>query len=202
MASSYATVAQLNEYLRDVSASANASVLTNLLDRASRFIDTQTGQFFYQKASAAYLDNGNSSNELILPYPFVSISLLEIGYYTGAPFNTVTVGQYFLQPNSPQDGFPYTSILLTNIPTEGQSVRFYRGIQNVRYTGVAGWPTIPPQIVHLTCKLATRTWKQRDSAFSGTMGNAADGTLMTVKTLDTEDRQIISDFRRPAMGIL
>lgn len=201
MATSYATVADLGFYLRDVPQSANSTFWTSLLDRASRFIDSQTGQFFYQKASAAYLDNGNGERELIFPFPVVSISKLEIAYYTSAPFNVVTSGQYFLFPNTPQDGYPYTTLRLTNIPTEGQSVRFYRGLQNVRYTVVAGWPSVPSQITHLTCKLAARAWKQRDSGFIGTIGNAADGTALTVRALDREDFQILSDFRRPALGI-
>lgn len=200
--SSYASTSDVGNYLRDVQQTAAVTSLwTTMLDRASRFIDEETGQFFYQLGSTTYLLNGNGSDEIYPNFPIVSVSLLEIAYFTGAAFNTVTAGQYFLSPNNPQQGHPYFGLQLTNIPTQGQAVKFYRGIQNVRLTCVAGWPSIPSPIGHLTCKLVARMWKQRDVGFTGIAGNAADGTLYQIRNLDTEDKYILNQFCRPALGI-
>jgi len=201
VAQSYAGVADLALYLRDVDATADGPILTALLDRVSRFIDSQTGQFFYQDAPAStYLDSGNGEHELLLAYPFVSVATLEIAYYTGAPFQAVSSGQFFMQPDSPQKGFPYTSIKLSNIPTQGQAVRFYHGYQNVRITGVAGWPSVPSEITHLTCKMAARAFIQRNNGFQGMAGNPETG-MFPIRAVDAEDRAILNAYRRLAVGI-
>ena len=193
---SYATPNDLSLYLRDVSVPSNTAVWTSLLDRASRFIDDQTGWFFYQLASTTYLINGNDSNFLIPPFPLISVSLLESQYYTGGPWNTISAGSYFLEPNPPTQGWPFTYIELTDIPSQGQAVKFWRGKQNVRITAVAGFPAIPSRIVDLCLKIASQRWRGRVEGFSGSTGAESVG-ISTLHSLDDDDWQTINDYKRP-----
>ena len=197
---SYATVADLGDYLKDVSQTANNIVWTKILARASRFIDHQTDSYFGQSAGT-FVFSGNNSSRLFMSYPIVSVSSLQAAYYTGAPLNTISSGQYFLQPEQPSPGEPYQWIQLTNIPTSGQSTRFFNGWQTVSVTGVFGWPAVPDDIAHLTCKIAARWWKARDSGWTGVIGSIDTG-LMTVKTIDQEDRMILSYYSNPGIGDL
>ena len=193
---SYATPTDLGLYLRDVSVSANQTVWFALLDRASRFIDDQTGWFFYQLASTTYLMHGNDATILVPNFPIVSVSLLESQYYTGGPWNTISSGSYFLEPTVATQGWPFTYIELTDIPHQGQAVKFWRGKQNVRITAVAGWPAIPSRIVDLTLKLAAQRWRGRTEGFSGSTGAESVG-ISTLHSLDDEDWETINDFKRP-----
>lgn len=195
---SYATTRQLGEYLRDVGPATNAGLWAELLDRASRFIDDQTGWFFYQLASTTYLVDGSDTDVIIPNIPIVSVSLLESQYYTGATWNTIAAGQYFLYPSLPSQGWPYTYIRLTDIPTTGQSTKFWRGKQNVRITAVAGFPAVPSAITHLTLKLAARIWKARDTGFAGVVGSVDTG-ILTVKDLDSTDKYTLATYTRPSL---
>jgi len=195
---SYATPDDLALYLRDVGVAGNTTIWTAVLDRASRFIDDQTGWFFYQLASATYLVDGSDTDVIIPNIPIVSVSLLESQYYTGATWNTIGAGQYFLYPSLPSQGWPYTYLRLTDVPTTGQSTKFWRGKQNVRITAVAGFPAVPSAITHLTLKLAARIWRARDTGFAGVVGSVDTG-ILTVKDLDSTDRYTLSTYTRPSL---
>lgn len=197
-AQSYATPQQLGEYLRDTSLTGNSVLWTELLDRASRMIDDQTGWFFYQLPSTTYLYDGSNSSILVPNIPLVSVSLLESQYYTGGTWNTIASGQYFLQPGNPTQGWPYTWIELTDIPTSGQSTKFWRGKQNIRVTAIAGWPAIPSAITHLTLKFAAKMWRNRASGFAGDVGDAAVG-MSAMHFMDHEDLYVLDAHARPVI---
>jgi|ERR1035437_482678 hypothetical protein len=199
MANAYATPDDLALYLDGVSESTYTAIWTALLESASRFIDTETMQFFYQIPSATYHFSGQGNSMIIPGVPIVSISNITVAFYTGGNTYVVPSGQYFLYPETPLPGHPYLWLELTNVPQSGLAAEFFYGKQNVAITMVAGWPSVPADIKHLTCKLAARAWKSRQTGYSGIQGNSETG-LVYAKELDSMDHAILQRYQRLTLG--
>lgn len=91
----------------------------------------------------------------------VSLSSVKVAGYTGDTLDTLTAGStgYYLRPDDPQSGHPYTDVILSDQGTAYTT--FEPGYGVVQLTGVFGWSAVPAAVRRATVDLARLWWNQR-----------------------------------------
>lgn len=148
-------------------------LITDLCDQVNGYIEAETGRVMAPIASATYTYDGNGRERLYLPTnPALSvrvgglraITLLELARHTGAAFETVTAGTYFLRQAS-MPGAPFDWLWLSDV---GSWAAFPKGFGTVRITATAGWAAIPDEITDIALSLAVRAYHARPTGASDT----------------------------------
>ena len=92
----------------------------------------------------------------------VSLSKVEIADYTGDTYTELTndADGYYLLPDKPISGQPYTDIALSDQATY---TTFPTGRRVVRLTGVFGWANVPALVRRATVDLVRFWWRSRST---------------------------------------
>ena len=109
---------------------------------------------------------------------------------------------YFLWPrNRPNAGSsadptqrrPYYGIDIAHIPISNTTFlpSSIPGYMTVSLTSYFGWPAVPDLIKDLTCKLATRMWRSRESGWGGELGSAEAGRVNAAPHFDALDEHTL-----------
>lgn len=99
----YATTTDLATYLADVSTTQNSTIWTTFLSMASRFLDTQLGQYFYDDGQyVRWFDGIGTSHFTTYEHPFFGSSGTIASCAQGATSLAYTASQ--LAPAAPQNG--------------------------------------------------------------------------------------------------
>jgi hypothetical protein len=160
--SAYATLADLREYL-DLPDDTPNNLVSDLLIRASAFIDAKCGRTFYRapQVSGTEIRTYDSSdlyrNGTTLVEDIVSLTTLELSWLTGGAFTALAGTDWFLYPARPDSGWPYTELRLSDV---GARYEYPGGYRVIRLTGAFGWPAVPPLIETATLELAREMYWQ------------------------------------------
>lgn len=167
----YATASALKS-LVNITDTTDDTLIGLICDRVNQYIETSTGRVLAPISSTTYLYDGDATRLLDLTIPvdktpvggIRAITLLEFQAYTGATWETVTAGDYFLRRRVGMTG-PFEQLVFTDVPV-GNYAYFPKGYQNVRVTGTAGWPAIPDDITELALSIAARAWNGRQMGYT------------------------------------
>ena len=125
--------------------STDDTLIATIADQVNSYIEGVTGRILAPiTGTATLIWDGNGENRLYLPttndatYPYIgglrSISKLELQLYTGAGYETLAAGDYYLRHQS-QPGAPFDWLYLSDRPT-GSYYTFPKGFATVRITSV------------------------------------------------------------------
>lgn len=93
--SNFVTVDELKEYLGDAPASADDSLLTEILENVKALFESETGRSVgaYQAGGTARTEilDGTGSPDLYLEYPIAALTSIVLGYNAGTPDETLTI---------------------------------------------------------------------------------------------------------------
>lgn len=160
-----------------------------------------------------YIQDGFDATEggtsFVFPRGIITLAALEVSTYTGGPFSTIPNTDRFLRPSGPdlQPGWPYTSCVMTNIPSAAnQQPLFYPGYDNVRFIGPGpcvgladgygfGWPAMPDDIRDVALKMVVAAFRERTSSGGETFTVNLDGSRVYERALSWEDKQKIERYR-------
>ena len=188
----YITLAEIKSALR-ITDSIDDVRLEKCVQRASRWVDQQTGRFFYQQA-------GTYDYTVINPY---NVRITDLATATGLVVtsddnndNTFTGTwvynvDYRLEPTeAPAYGFPFNFLV-------SQDAEWIPDTR-IRVAGTFGYPAIPDPIAEATLLLAIRLFKRPDAPL-GVAGFGELGVVM-VRGSDLDARNLIMPFIRVAIA--
>lgn len=183
----YATAALLKTSL-GVTDSTDDTALGLVCDRINAYVELFTGRVLAPIASAAIKLDGDGSRELRYPKGIRAVTLLEIADYTGAAYQTIAAGDYFLRPGPAglRPGWPYTRIMLSDHPA-GSHTRFSAGLDTVRMTATTGWTAIPDDVTELAITAATRAWHSAQAGQSDIVGTDEMGRPLVSRFFSARD---------------
>ena len=188
----YVTLAEIKSALR-ITDSIDDTRLEKCVQRASRWVDQQTGRFFYQQA-------GTYEFTVINPY---KVRITDLATATGLVVtsddnndNTFTGTwvynvDYRLEPTeAPAYGNPFNFLV-------SQDAEWIPDTR-IRVAGTFGYPAIPDPIAEATLLLAIRLFKRPDAPL-GVAGFGELGVVM-VRGSDLDARNLIMPFIRVAIA--
>lgn len=165
------TYATLDEVLRglDMPDTSRYDEIQSLLVQATDYITNRVcgGRSFFRDP----VGSGTTTKQLDIAWPkqptlslargrpldIVSLTTVTVADYTGDTATTVASGSagYYLVPDVPRPGWPYTDIVLSD---QGDDfTTFPTGYRVVSLTGVFGWSKVPDLVRRATADL-TRHW--------------------------------------------
>jgi hypothetical protein len=188
----YVTLAEIKSALR-ITDSIDDVRLEKCVQRASRWVDQQTGRFFYQQA-------GTYDFTVINPY---KVRITDLATATGLVVtsddnndNTFTGTwvynvDYRLEPTeAPVYGIPFNFLV-------AQDAEWIPDTR-IRVAGTFGYPAVPDPIAEATLLLAIRLFKRPDAPL-GVAGFGELGVVM-VRGSDLDARNLIMPYIRVAIA--
>ena len=95
-----------------------------------------------------------------LPLDIVSLTSVGIADHTGDTFSTLDAADYYLKPDMPASGHPYTDLVLSDQASTYISFPVGRTVQ---LTGVFGWSAVPDLVRRATVDLVRFWYSSRRS---------------------------------------
>lgn len=185
MADQLCTTAQVKARIfpAGVTDTADDTLISELIDQVSDYIQQFTGRRLVPIASADYYFDTVSGYVLRVPIgiraiTFMGVSNLAHQPDSGGTYTTVTADDYLLRPKT-QDlppGWPFTEIWLTRgglVGTIGSFGTFQNGC---KLTMTAGFAATPPDIQGVAIDAAVAAYQARKLGTSGVIG-ANEGAL-------------------------
>lgn len=222
-ATAYATTAEVNGYLPNVTLSEESANWTILLNVASREIDRFCDRYFYSNGvSTKYFDADGSSALYISKHDFYTLTALKIAltenndpadstlWYTISGDGVTPPSNFFLYPDNEREIGSVTDQTLKRpyywleIPSNPRATtttdylpRFTAGHRTVAITASWGWPAVPDEIKDITIKLVIRMWRAKEAGQTGAIGSSDYGSATIVaKYLDVGDIKTLSEYRK------
>jgi hypothetical protein len=185
----YATAALLKSRL-GVTDTTDDTALGTICDQVNAYIESPAacGRVLAPIASAAIKLDGDGTRILHYPKGIRAVSLLEVANYTGAAYQTIAAGDYFLRPG-PADlmpGWPFTRIVLSDHPAGSHSI-FPAGLDTVRMTATTGWNVIPDEITDIALTSATRAWHSVQTGQTDIVGTNEMGQPLVSRFFSARD---------------
>ncbi len=180
------------------------TLIGTICDQVNAFIESTTQRIIAPIAGTATLIyDGDGDTRLYLPvtadatYPFIgglrSITKLEIADYTGAAYEEIAAGDYFLRGKS-QPAAPFDWLYLSDRP-DGDDYVFPKGFATVKITSAAiGWAAIPDEITDVALTLAVRMWHARESGQQDIVGTDETGNTLVSRMLSLRDRNTLRGY--------
>ena len=137
---------------------------------------------------------------MVLDTGIVALSRVEVGTFTGDVYATTPSSDYFLRPSPAllQPGWPFTELVMTNVPTVGNSrPSFYPGYNTIRLTGVFGWPMVPDDITEVALNITVQLWRAKGAGGGGeTTTVGTDGERVITRLLSSQDWDVLWRYTR------
>lgn len=169
------------------------ALLEQIIESASRTIDSDAGQYFYISATdeTKYFES-EYSDKLFLSEPLVSITTLATDIADSRTYADVwTTADYDLTPfNAAAKSRPYTAI----VRRANSAFYFPPYHKGIKIVGIFGWPTVPAKIKQ-ACVLLTMRLFKRLSTPLGVASMAALGEVqISIKDKDPDYWHLLSEF--------
>lgn len=195
----YAGTATLIERLGGTAAmgTADNALLLTICEQVNTYIEQITGRVLAPIASGTvtfdvdeatqvlYAQRGNALKDGIR-----AITSLEVAAQTGGTYTSIGTADYYLRPKYPRQGWPYTEIWLSDIPTGSYSA-FPEGFETVRVVCSRGWAETPEDIEDVALTLAVRTWHARQASQADRIGTDEMGAPLVSRFLSARDRETL-----------
>lgn len=183
MADQLATLAQVKARINPagVSDTVDDTLITELIEQVSDWIQHYTGRKFVAVASTTYIVDTQSGYVLRFPIGVRSVSALAINTTTHQPDTggsyptTITAANILLRPTASElpVGWPPTEVRLSR----AQTVVFADIENGASVTGTFGFATTPPDIQAVTIDAAVAAYQSRKMGASGVIGAEGDAII-------------------------
>ena len=186
----YANVATLKSY-QGITTSTDDALLQELLERASKAIDTYTGRWFESRTATRYFDsNAYDSDSRLL---WVDRDLLAIATLTNGDDDATVIPdtEYWLWPRNET---PYYALKIMSASTYT-----WEWDQDgwVSILGDWGFSTTPPDdIVHATVRLTGYYYHQKDSGIYDTTVFPEAGVVAVPAGMPEDVKALLAAYRR------
>lgn len=201
----YATLAEFKTWLavRGLAGSVGTdasddTVIEILIEAASRYIDRETGRYFFKDASAVTRYFTPKQSYSVYVGDLVSVTTLAADDGMRTWSNTFLSTEFELWPynaaQSQPEAEPYQRIDI--IPTLS-TLSFYRVPKGVKVTGVFGWPSVPKAIQEATLSIVQSVNDARSGqASSGKVTVTAAGVVIRPEEIPPFAQSIIEAYKR------
>ena len=200
---SYATAALIKERA-GITDSTDDTVIGRVADQVNMYVERETQRVLAPiTGTPVMIWDGSGENCLFLPftqdatYPYIgglrAITTLELQLYTGAGYETIAAGDYFLRGQS-QPGAPFDWLYLSDHPA-GAYYTFPKGYATVRITATAGWSAIPDDIVDVALTLGVRLWHAIQTGQQDLVGTDDMGQPLVSRLLSARDRDTLRAYK-------
>ena len=190
---SYATIAQLRQYLRQIPAGATEDALLQVcLDRANDLIVTEMGIKFSAYGAASDRDVRAMGGEYLqLPhYNAGTVASVEAIYGRGTSYETTDAVADWVADEAAR---PYRLY---------RDAGWTRG-QWYRVEAAWGYGPAPNAAIELELKVARSLWRNRDATLGqSSIGAEGFGDIPATRAISWDERNIISALRRRYLGVL
>ena len=165
--------------------------IEKVIQAASRKIDLHCGRSFYS-------DTADSTKYFTAPSPYrVYVNDLQsvTALYTDDDGdqtyeNTWQTTDYYLLPENPPSGWPYTYIEIT---PEGNYTFPRKLRKGVKITGLFGWAAVPDLVREACFLTANRYWQRRNAPF-GVAGANEFGAPVILTKLDPDVIEMLAPY--------
>lgn len=194
----YLTLAEFKAY-KDITSSdtTDDTVIENLIEGASRFIDAMTGKFFYSNTGTRYYSPKDA--ETIFVDDLASISSLKTDDNLDGTFeNTWNTGQstgdFWLMPlNASENSIPYSWI---EVNPEGDYT-FTKGRKTVQIIGTWGYSSVPADIKNACYEIVSAAYGRKSGQnLTGSAEVTAAGIVITPEDITPFARTILASYKR------
>lgn len=191
---SYITTALLKARL-PVGDTDDDTILGTICDQVNQYIEGATGRVLAPVSSVARTFDGTGTRCLRVRQGVRTVSLLELAYFTGGSFATVTSTDYFLRPETDKlaPAEPYSEIWLSDRPSSGFAV-FPMGLGTVRVTATWGPAAIPDDVAEVAAVIATRAWYARSTGQADIVGTDEMGRPLVSRFVSGRDRDTLRRY--------
>lgn len=194
----YATLADLKARLGiGVSDVTDDSVLENVVEAVSRWIDHYCNRRFYSAAETRYYTA--ESPVVLWTDDLVSITSLATDDDGDRVYETAWAAtDYDLEPyNAALSGEPYTAI---RIAPNG-SYTFPSTRKGVKITGTFGYPAIPDAVAEACLLQSSRVFRRKDAPL-GVVGSPEIGQAVTLGRVDPDVRALLQGYVKLTLGAI
>lgn len=197
---SYTTSSDLKGYLgMGVDDVADNALLTALIARAQKWIDSYTGRTFEAAADTVHyftvgLDTAGA--DLYFDADCCQITSVTNNADNGSNGTAVTTSQYVTLP---RNSTPYHGVRL--LTSSGVYWRYTHDAEKgIAVTGRWAYSvTAPADIVQACLRLAAYLYRQKDAQVFDVTAQPEMGTLTIPKGMPADVKQILNDYRRAAL---
>lgn len=169
----------------------NDTVIENIIEESSRFIDTETLRFFYAKTDTLEFDVP-SERQLRLKADLISVTTLTNGDGTA-----ISASDFILLPSNATPKYAIklkqSSSVFWTSDSDGNTE------QVITVLGSWGWSaTVDPAIRRACMDIAVRTYRRRygNAQQQGQVTVTAAGVIITPQDVPQQARRTINAFRR------
>lgn len=196
----YATLAEYKAYIavRGLAGTVGTdasddTVIEDLIQAASRYIDRQSGRRFYaDSVDTAYYYTAQNEYEMELP-DFKSITTVSVDYNNVRSYTDLAAGDWEALPdNYSAEGDPITGIAI--LPTSAAWFPIWR--KGVKVTGKRGYPSVPDDIKETCLAIAQNVYANRSGQSSnGRISVTAGGVVIRPEDVPPMAMSIIKSYR-------
>ena len=197
---SYVTADEVRGAMPDVDwTEAYHAILTALIERASRLIDTATGRhagaFASDTATVRYFD-GSGDREMWVGEMAAAPTAVAVDEGGAGTYTTWASTDYFTWPyNAADEGKPYVRLDVDQL--NGDKSHWYRFPRSVKVTAKWGYSTAAPDDVKQAVIIQVIRWfKRAQQAYQDVGAIVELGQLRFVRQLDPDVEFLVNHYRR------
>lgn len=200
----YADLSRIKRRLRggaDTESTVDDDILSDFIGIVQSHLVSRLGMFLGPTAETSLLIDGFAATDakrmLYIPFGFQSLTSLEVQSSTGAAWETVTAADLYFGPRTGEPRVdpnqPYTWLGFKDVVTGNWSY-FPGGIENIRLTGVLGWPAPPEKLGEIADTIVVKMYQARQTGQRDYVGNDDEGNPIVSRYLAAEDHRVITTF--------
>ena len=154
---------------------ADDTLLSELIDEVSAWVQSYTGREFTPEAGATYVFDTQVGKQLYIARGIRAITSMGVNPTahqpdTGGSYTTIPAAERILRPKAGDlpDGWPATEVRLSQAAT---TVRWFGNVENgCTITGDFGWAAVPKDIEAVTIDAVVAAYQSRRNGASSVMG--------------------------------
>lgn len=184
MADQLVTIAQVKARINvaGVSDTDDDTLLGELVDQVSSWVQGYTGRRFMPEPAATYVFDTSAGTVLRIPHGIRAVTSVGVATVsqpdTGGNYTTVPTGDVILRPKAQDmpEGWPATELWIRYGTLSGTITQFATAQNGATITGTFGWASVPPDIQAVVIDAVVAAYQSRKNGASSVMG--ADGTAL------------------------
>jgi hypothetical protein len=166
-----------------VSDAVDDTLISEIIDEVSGWIQSYTGRKFNPISSADYYFDTRAGYVLRVPIGIRAVTFMGVAMTSqpdaGGTYTTVPSTDYILRPKTQDnaDGWPYTEIRISRGTLAGTITTFATVDNGCKLTMTAGFAAIPKDIEAVAIDAAVAAYQNRKMGASGVIGAEGDAII-------------------------
>lgn len=178
MADQLCTLAQVKARIMvaGVSDTLDDTLIGELIDQVSAWVQGYTGRRFTAEAAATYVFDTHPGYVLRIPHGVRTITSIGIASThqpdSGGSYTSVPAADILLRPKAQDmpEGWPATEVWISRGTLSGTVARFSEAMNGCTITGNFGWASTPPEIAAVAIDAVVAAYQSRMNGASSVMG--------------------------------